>query len=809
MNIRIFKDVLRKWFYNDINDRENLSIKIITERKVKRMKSKKFITAVIAFTMLAASASSVTSCAANNTIAGNNSIKVLYNGEEVETDVSPKIINDRTYVPMRAIFEKFGAYVRWDGDTKTITAKKNSKTITMQIDSNTMTKNEETVEVDSAPTIVDDRTMVPVRAVSELLGLNVDWDGNDSEVIITSDEDDDSWKENTGTIDLDKMTVTGDGISVDKNVITITKGGDYTVTGECKDGMILINSEEKVKLRLNGMSLTNSSGPAIFFENADKGFITVENGTKNYLEDGESYSVDAKGVISSNDNLEIKGKGTLEITANYDRGISADDSLEISGGNINITAKNDGINVNDTAKITGGTVSITAEGDGMVSGEILAIGSDAKVNIVTTGDVSGSEDVSSKGLKADWLLQIDGGDINITSTDHAIHSADEIIINGGNIEIASGDKGISGHGNVTVSGGTVNITKSSEGIESKKILTVSGGDINVTASDDGFNAGGGGNAFGGFMGQNMPDMPQNGDEGDTVRVQRGGRRFGEDGQMPQMSEDGQMPPQMSGEGGQRPQMPQMNGEGGQMPQMNGEGDQRPQMPQMNGDGTRPEPPEMSEDGTMPRMGGRGMRGNMPSDGEGGDMTPPDMSQMPGMGMGRRGNSSEISTEHHIEISGGNIYINAGGDGVDSNGSIRITGGTVVVDGPVSNGNSALDCDGAILINGGSVIAIGSAGMIELPSTASEQNVISYTVSGNAGAKIEVKDSKGKVIMSHTAKKEFSNIIVSSADIETGETYTVSVDGSDEDITVSDAVTTAGAQTGGMFGGRGMREQTEK
>ena len=794
------------------------------------MKHKKLVTTVIAMSMLASAGSGIVSCAADNTI------KVLYNGEVVETDVAPQIINDRTYVPMRAIFEKFGAYVKWDGDTKTITAKKNSKTITMQIDSTTMTKNDETVEEDVAPTIVNDRTLVPVRAVSELLGLDVEWDESDKEVAITSSSDDDSWKENTGTIDLTNMSVTGDGISVDKNVITITKGGDYTVEGECSDGMILVNSEDKVKLRLNGMSLTNTSGPAIFFENADKGFITIENSTENYLEDGTSYSIDAKGTISSKDNLEIKGKGTLNIVSNYDRGISASDSLEISAGNINITAKNDGINVNETAKITGGTINITAEGDGISSEEILAISDSAVINIVTTGEVASSnnngmqfnqtqtadttattettettettDNTSSKGLKADWLLQIDGGDINITSTDHAIHGADEIIINGGNIEISTDNKGISGHGDVTITDGTVNITKSSEGIESKAILIVTGGDVDVNATDDGFNAGGGNSTFGGFGGGQMPQMNgQTGQmSGDNTNIQRGNRNFGANGQMPQMSEDGQMPqmPQM-GENGQMPQMPQMgaNGQMPQMPQM-GENGQMPQMPQMGANGQMPQMPQMNENGQM---------GDNQSVQSSSDMTAPDMSNMPQRGMGMMGmnsNSSEISTEHHIEITGGDIYINAGGDGIDSNGSIRITGGTVVVDGPTNNGNGALDCDGAILINGGSVIAVGSSGMLMLPSTASEQNVISYNTSGNAGATIEVKDSNGKTILSHTAKKAFGSIIVSSSDIKSGETYTISVDGTkSEEITVSDTVTSAGEQTNNMFGNFGaMRTQNQ-
>jgi hypothetical protein len=147
-------------------------------------------------------------------------------------------------VPMRAIFEAFGAKIKWDGDTKTVTAKKKSKTISMTIDSNTVTKNDEEMAIPTAPQIVNDRTMIPARAVAELLGLNVEWDEGTRTVTITSssEDEDDSWKSNTGTINLSDMSVSGDGISVDGTVITISKGGDFTVTGSSDNAQIVVNA---------------------------------------------------------------------------------------------------------------------------------------------------------------------------------------------------------------------------------------------------------------------------------------------------------------------------------------------------------------------------------------------------------------------------------------------------------------------------------------------------------------------------------------------------------------------------------------
>ena len=215
-------------------------------------------------------------------MAKNDGIKVTYDGNTIDFDVQPEIIDDRVMVPMRTIFEAFGAMVKWDGDSQTITAKKKSKTISMTIGNTDMTKNDETYSFDTAPVIEDGRTLVPVRAVSDMLGLDVEWEDSDKTVTITTptEEEDDSWKENTGTINLDTMETTGDGISVSDNIITISKGGDFEVTGTLEEGQIIIDTEDKAKLRLSGMSLTNPNGAAVYVKNADKAYITIRKTQK-------------------------------------------------------------------------------------------------------------------------------------------------------------------------------------------------------------------------------------------------------------------------------------------------------------------------------------------------------------------------------------------------------------------------------------------------------------------------------------------------------------------------------------------------
>ena len=119
-------------------------------------------------------------------------IHVTVNGMDVPFDTAPIIVNDRTMVPMRAIFEALGMAVEWDGDTQTVTASGNGVEITTTIGQTEVIKRtqngEETFETDQAPIIKDDRTLVPVRFIAEAASCWVDWNMPSRTVVITSDD---------------------------------------------------------------------------------------------------------------------------------------------------------------------------------------------------------------------------------------------------------------------------------------------------------------------------------------------------------------------------------------------------------------------------------------------------------------------------------------------------------------------------------------------------------------------------------------------------------------------------------------------
>ena len=176
--------------------------------------------------------------------------------------------------------------------------------------------------------------------------------------------------------------------------------------------------------------------------------------------------------------------------------------------------------------------------------------------------------------------------------------------------------------------------------------------------------------------------------------------------------------------------------------------------------------------------------------------------------GPRGNDAfAVDTSKSLVISGGTITVNAEGDGLDSNGSLAISGGTIYVSGPTAANNGALDSGSTMTISGGTIIAAGSAGMAQTFDETSTQGSISYTFTSaqQAGTTISLKDASGNVIVSFTAEKTFQNVIISAPGLTTGQSYSLYAGSTlAETITLSGVVTTIGSgnAAGGMNGSFG-------
>lgn len=139
---------------------------------------KKIISALLALT------AAVMSC---GVVMADDAITVLVNNEQVKfEDVAPFIENGHTLVPFRAIFEALGSEVQWDGETRTVLSYNpvSDISVTLQIDSDVMFVNDTPVTLETPAKIVNDFTVVPVRAISEGLNRVVDWDNDTRTVIV-------------------------------------------------------------------------------------------------------------------------------------------------------------------------------------------------------------------------------------------------------------------------------------------------------------------------------------------------------------------------------------------------------------------------------------------------------------------------------------------------------------------------------------------------------------------------------------------------------------------------------------------------
>jgi len=160
-------------------------------------------------------------------VMAQDEVKVVLDGNPMEFEIAPQIENDRTLVPLRAIFEAVGADVEWDGETNTVTATKGDIVVILTIGDTNPTINGVVTPIDQPAIIVSDRTLAPMRFVAEAFGGNVDWDPDTYTAYITSPEatsDDNNVPEENAEEDAnsegDAATEGDDAVEEDANAET-------------------------------------------------------------------------------------------------------------------------------------------------------------------------------------------------------------------------------------------------------------------------------------------------------------------------------------------------------------------------------------------------------------------------------------------------------------------------------------------------------------------------------------------------------------------------------------------------------------
>ena len=670
---------------------------------------------------------------------------------------------------------------------------------------------------DSAKSDTKTETVTSAQSGSSSEAVNtssVTYSESDSDISIELDEDDinTSWNESECTkIELTQTSanINGSGAAVENNKVTITEAGTYVLLGTLTDGCIDVNVSGKgtVRLILNGVNITSSTTAPFIVEDAKKVVVTLADGTTNTFTDSTRVAADDEdysAAVYSKADLTFNGNGTLNINAGYRNGIKSTDDLKIVSGTYNITSNEDGIVGKDLLAVKAGifnitsgqdgmkstydkddtkgniiiddgTFNITASTDGIQSEHILRINggefniktgngyqASTKSSNLQPGNMGGNittttqtqDEDSMKGLKAGTIIKVTGGTYIIDSQDDAVHTNGNMYIDNGKYTINTGNDAFHADTQLVINGGTIDIQNSYEGIESLEII-INGGDINVTASDDGINASGGSSDSTDTQQQGMSDNNRPGNMGNNDSNMNLGQ--------PGVMVDGNQSD---------------NGT-------------------MGGNGNNMGQPQGAPDGNQ---SGNGMMGGNSDN----------MGQLQGMpdnnksgNMGGFGNSDSNAT---MTINGGNLFVNASGDGLDANGSIYINGGTVIICGPTSDGDTAIDFDSVCEIKGGTVMAFGSSGMLETPTSAENGACIVTSFSSvSAGTQYTLTDSTGKTILSYTPSKAYASAIVYSADISTGNTYTVNAGSVSQSVTVNSAVTSnASSGAAGGMGNRGMK-----
>lgn len=390
----------------------------------------------------------------------------------------------------------------------------------------------------SNSTSTADDVITGVTSDGDVTSFTIALDKNALSESVNVDTNDDDYIENTTfdktiTVTFSQSgnaSVSGDEsgiVSINGNDVIATNNTDqvikYVLTGETSDGFFKLYSTKKQAIVLNSVSITNPDGAAINNQSKKRTFIVLNDGTKNYLTDGANYSdatdsEDMKGCFFSEGQLIFSGSGYLEVDANCKAGIRSDDYVRtMPGANIWVDASSgNGIRGNEAVILTGGVVNINVTGTAdkgiSTDGEVRIEG--GRTTIFTSGGYeydSDENDYSAcSGIKADSVININGGELNIKSTGtggKGLNCDDEININDGVVRIITtgkrqkdskgsvSPKGIKADGKITVSGGQTQVRlegtgDGTEGIESKSEIHIEAGTVESYSYDDAINSAG-------------------------------------------------------------------------------------------------------------------------------------------------------------------------------------------------------------------------------------------------------------------------------------------------------------------------------
>lgn len=529
------------------------------------------------------------------------------------------------------------------------------------------------------------------------------------------------------TLSDDGITGETDGVVIKGQTVTITAEGTYIFSGTLSEGQIVVDADNaKVQIVFDNVDITCASSAAVYVKSAEKVFVTLAEGSQNTLRNTDEYvaiddnNIDA--VIFAKSDLTLNGTGSLTIVSAEGHGIVSKDDLKITGGTYDITAAGHALSGKDSVRIADGTFILTAEKDGIHAEN--ADDEEKGYIYIADGDFAITSD--GDGMDASNIVQIEDGTFDITAGGGAANSlkTHESDMPGGgmsqNIERPDGE-------NMPQDTTTDESGTSTKGIKAGGGMYLNGGTYQIDSADDSIHSNANITIADGTYTLATGDDGVHADDALTVN------------------------------GGTITVTESYEGLEGLTVTIN--------------DGTID---ITARDDGINTAGGTDQSGF----GTFGDHF---------KGMDSADDETEETTDNEMwmELNGGYIHILAGGDGVDSNGDLTINGGEIYIDGPSDNGNSAIDYGdrSSAYVNGGTLVAIGSSGMAEGMSDSSKQEVLMVKLGEQMEAgDVELTDNEGNVIVSYTALKSYDCVIISTAEVESGATYTLTTSGTTTEVT---------------------------
>lgn len=519
----------------------------------------------------------------------------------------------------------------------------------------------------------------------------------------------------------DSASCSSNGVEISGTTVTIKDEGTYILSGVLNDGMIIVNADEKDKPQLvfNGVQINSETSAPLYILEADKVVVTLAENTDNTLSNG--------GTFTQIDDNNIDGT----VFSKQDLTFNGTGSLTVS------SPSGHGIVGKDDLVLTSGTYTVNSASHGLDANDSVRI-KDALVTVVSGKDgihaknsddttlgfvyvASGDFEISAEGdgISAKAYMQIENGTFDITSGGGSVNATKQTSDNWGDF---MGGRDPGGHMSQSYSTETDDTSTSIKALKSTGDILINNGNFTIDSADDAVHS----NAS---ITVNDGDFEiASGDDGfhadETLTVVNGKINITE-------SYEGLEALDIFVTGGEVSLVASDDG--------------------------------LNAAGGTDSSGFGGHRGN---------------DQFGRGGMGGQSTTSNGS----IKISGGNLYVKASGDGIDANGTLEISGGKTVVTGPTQGDTATLDYDVSATITGGTFIGTGGAGMAQTFSN-SQQGVVTVNAGNqSANTQITLKDSKANTIISHTPELDFSVVIISSPDLVSGETYSLTIGSVTDEVT---------------------------